>query len=90
MNTLDKPKVAPIPEVFSAAHLCDLIPGQRFKTEGLFQGVCDECVKWKTLTVDRGVKANRYTLEATYFGVSLGEFDVEVSNKGKVKINGPK
>jgi len=73
---------------FTSKQVADLIVGQKFKTEGLFQGVSDEKVKWKVLTVTRGLKVTVFRMEATYFGVSLGQYTVNLSNKGKVTFDG--
>ena len=80
----------PIPVVFSAQHLNDLIPGQRFKTEGFFQGVTDDPVKWKMVKRGHSGKGIHLTLDATYMGVHLGEFEAIVKSKKEVIIHGPK
>jgi len=62
-----------------------LCHGDKFYSEGVFQGVTPKQVRWQVA----GGTAKAVTAHVTYFGIALGTFKLSVKS-GKVVLNAQK
>jgi hypothetical protein len=67
------------------ADLLAMNVGDKFYSEGLFQGVSNKKLKFMVY----GVNGKKRTVRATYFGIAIGSYELSFS-KGKVKLNAVK